>query len=61
MPMPYTPTPNTLTENEVETRHVKWKGENWISASKPELPFTDSAREAEKVLGVRRRTGRCWW
>ena len=35
MPIPYTPTPNTCTENDVEIETVKWNGENWISASKP--------------------------
>src|SRR5216684_220522 len=43
MPTPNTPIPKTCTENEVEIDTLKWNGENWISASKPEAPSTDSA------------------
>src|SRR4051812_20551096 len=50
MPTPYTPTPNTLTENCVEISAMKWNGENWISASKPELPCTEHAEKPKKKL-----------
>ena len=32
---------------------MKWNGENWISASKPELPETDSAEKPKKKSRVR--------
>ena len=32
---------------------MKWNGENWISASKPEWPLDRQRREAEEELGVR--------
>src|SRR5207247_379472 len=49
MPRPHTPTPNTLTENDVEISTVKWNGENWISASNPEWPSTDSAEKPKNM------------
>ena len=48
MSMPNTPTPKTWTENDVEIDTMKWNGENWISASKPECPLTDSALKPKK-------------
>ena len=48
MPTPYTPTPNTFTENCVEISAMKWKGENWISASKPDEPETEQAEKPKK-------------
>jgi hypothetical protein len=40
--------PKTFTENDVEISTMKWNGENWISASKPEWPLTLSASKPKK-------------
>lgn len=49
MPMPNTPSPNTLTEKEVENSTMNMKGENWISASSPAWPSTDSAEKPKNI------------
>ena len=33
---------------DVEISTMKWNGENWISASKPELPETEQAEKPKK-------------
>src|SRR5437016_901903 len=48
MPIPNTPIPKTWTENDVEIETLKWNGENWISASKPDAPSTESAEKPKK-------------
>src|SRR5690348_13840357 len=48
MSMPNMPIPNTFTENDVWIETMKWNGENWMSASKPECPCTFSASNPKK-------------